>query len=185
MFISYVLLAATIYYGSTGVLAAPISASRLAPRQIDTSLDVREFGLSSTEPLTLRMYNEVLNDRAIDAKIMETREPRQRAGGKPRLTRAERQDRDKASLRALSAPPGVTSYEHHHVALTPLQEDHHHVALIPPQVDHHHVPLAPHQGVDQPAAPKSFLSGFVSKVQNHWLVGQAKSWFGRSKVTAN
>jgi len=71
--INYIFLTATICYTSTAVLAAPI------PYQT-TSLDAREFGLSSSsEPLSLRMYNEVLNARTINAHTTEadlfSREP--------------------------------------------------------------------------------------------------------------
>ena len=201
MFLRYhIILAATaiIYYGSTtGVLAAPISASsQLAPRQTGeyTSLDAREFDPSSAKPVAPRMYNPSLNDRAIiiDSQTqMETREyhlyysrePRGKSGltrserqdrdkaalrasssspKGPKLTRAEKQDRDKAALRALSAPP--TSEEHHHVDLASPQAEHHHDDLALPQVEHHHD--APQQ-VEQPPAPKSSPGGMLSKVQNH------------------
>jgi len=69
--INYVLMA-TICYRSTGVLAAPTSNSQLlAPRQIDTSLDVREFG----EPLAYRVYSA----RDINPHTMELY-PRQNYG---------------------------------------------------------------------------------------------------------
>ena len=74
--INYIFLTATICYTSTAVLAAPISIPRLVvPYQTpdSTSLDAREFGLSSSsEPLSLRMYNEVLNARTINAQTTET-----------------------------------------------------------------------------------------------------------------
>jgi len=74
--INYIFLTATLCYMSTAVLAAPISTARLVvPYQTSdsTSLDAREFGLSSsTEPLSLRMYNEVLNARTINAQTTET-----------------------------------------------------------------------------------------------------------------
>jgi len=74
--INYIFLTATICYTSTTVLAAPISTARLiVPYQTSgsTSLDAREFGLSSSsEPPALRMYNEVLNVRTINAQTTET-----------------------------------------------------------------------------------------------------------------
>ena len=268
MFLRYhIILAATaiIYYGSTtGVLAAPISASsQLAPRQTGeyTSLDAREFDPSSAKPVAPRMYNPSLNDRAIiiDSQTqMETREyhlyysrePRGKSGltrserqdrdkaalrasssspKGPKLTRAEKQDRDKAALRALSAP-STSSEEHHHGALAPkdalrasssspkgpkltraekqdrdkaalralsappTSEEHHHVDLASPQAEHYHddlaLPQVEHhhdapQQVEQPLASKSSPGGMLSKVQNHWLVTKAKSWFGRSKTATN
>jgi len=239
MFLRHIILAATtIYYG---VLAAPIgSASQsLVPRHT-SSLDAREFGLTG-EPLALRMVNPVLNERSIiidPQSSMETREiteshlyyprePRGKSGGLsrserqdadkaalralssspgkgPKLTRAEKQDRDKAALRALSgSPPSTISEEqHHHGAFSPPphMDEHHHVDLASPQGEHHHVDtmaspqVEHHHGVPQqveqqqpPSAPKpsSGGGGMFSKIQNHWLVTKAKSWFGRSKPATN
>ena len=74
--INYIFLTATICYTSTSILAAPINTARLiVPYQTSdsTSVDAREFGLSSSsEPLALRMYNEVLNARTINAQTTET-----------------------------------------------------------------------------------------------------------------
>ena len=90
--IKYIFLAsATIYYGSTTVLAAPTLARPLAPR----------------------MYNEILNARGIDAQTMETREydhlysrdPSRRPSDNG-LTRAESQDKDKQMVHHFTKIPG-------------------------------------------------------------------------------
>ena len=72
--INYIFLVATICYTSTAVLAAPIPRLVVPYQTSDTtSLDAREFGLSSSsEPLSMRMYNEVLNARTINAQTTET-----------------------------------------------------------------------------------------------------------------
>ena len=94
--INYICLAAVICYGSNGVLGAPVNTFQLAPRQIDTSLDIRESGLSRREPLAPRTYNEALNARAVDGEAQLY--PRRRRGPRDGLTRSQRQDQEKAAI---------------------------------------------------------------------------------------
>ena len=101
--INYVLLAATIFYGNTDVLAAPITISQLVPRQIDGVLGSRE----------LLMYNGILNARTSDAHSIESRESHLLYPREPKkrdsdlgMPRDERQDYDKAKIHQYTTHPG-------------------------------------------------------------------------------